>query len=161
MLYLSARPACFFISLHQSVPFGEDPLLCYRQLQQLSTANVPGHGNGTVPHAQQASLAQQADQLAATQQACEQAQANSADLQNTVELLTSGFLATCLYVLLKLGTQSAMQSHVLYITYVCLCMVLASGKLTLTVYELCLRLADWTGRLALHMQLRTVSCNQL
>ncbi|KAL3135480.1 hypothetical protein ABBQ38_005960 [Trebouxia sp. C0009 RCD-2024] len=60
-----------------------------RQLQQLSTANVPGHGNGTVPHAQQASLAQQADQLAATQQACEQAQANSADLQNTVELLTT------------------------------------------------------------------------
>ncbi|KAL3158641.1 hypothetical protein ABBQ32_011389 [Trebouxia sp. C0010 RCD-2024] len=60
-----------------------------RQLQQLSTSNAAGHGSSAVPDAQQASLAQQADQLAATQRACEQTQANSANLQNTVERLTS------------------------------------------------------------------------
>lgn len=60
---------------------------CCRELQQLHVASAAGTTSSAAPDAQQA---QHAGQLAAAQQACAEAKADSASLQNTVHHLQSG-----------------------------------------------------------------------
>ena len=76
---------------------------CCRQLQQLSTSDAAGRGSSVTPDAQQASLAQHADQVAAAQRACEQALANSANLENTVDRLTSGVFSNMSPLVAEVG----------------------------------------------------------
>lgn len=60
---------------------------CCRELQALRVASAAGTGSTAAPDAQQA---QHARQLAAAQQACDEAKADSTSLQNTVQHLQSG-----------------------------------------------------------------------
>lgn len=57
-------------------------------------SNAAGASSSAASDGQQVPAAQHAGQLAAAQQACDQAQADSANLQNTVQRLTSRFAAT-------------------------------------------------------------------
>lgn len=70
----------------QSLALYHSTIGCCRELQQLRVASAAGTTSSAAPDAQQA---QHAGQLAAAQQACDEAKADSASLQNTVHHLQS------------------------------------------------------------------------
>ena len=66
-------------------------LCCCRELTQLRMASEAGTSSSAAPDVHQIPAVQHAGELAVAQRACDQAKADSANLQNTVQHLQSGF----------------------------------------------------------------------